>query len=645
MHPRHSFIVHVLVLLTVLSAGNAAALDAVRDEVPPAPERSRPEAAAALPPEGLSAASARLYQTRPLRVGIISLWETPETSLALTRTLEAIQRAFAPYPIEISPRVQWEELERRIRTGEIDVFIASSGYSMRMQAYGVVPLATLITRLQPNPNTGVATTFLARAGDERFRRLEDLEGATLSASYPTAFMSFRTGLGEIAAIGRDPERFFGSILWTGDSDNRAIADRLLQGEADVAMVRACWLESLPEGERAKFRVIAPRRSATLHCAHTSRTYPNIMVSIREGAPPGAAHVIARTLLSIPEIAPGHHWGVATDLRPVNRLYRELKIENFAYLRDPTFTQWIRDHLVECLLCLLLVLGLALHSWRVGYLVRKRTAELRNSIALEREARSKIDELRSRMERFHKATVVGQLSSLIAHELAQPLAAIQYYSEGLRSLLEAPVLDRKLLGMSRDGIAKGLARTKEIVSRVRGYSRKEVRRDAPVVLLETVERLYATVPPEVTQGVRFSMEGLYGVIVRGDALEIELLFNNLLRNAFEAAAGAHDGGAFVKVYGGTAPGRPGMIDVVVENTGRPLSADEFSDLTTPLITSKTAGHGLGVPIAIAIAEASGGSLAFEQRPGGGILARVTLENAPAPQDPQGEDRNASIHQPA
>lgn len=577
-------------------------------------------------PEGISGATAKLYQTRPLRVGIISLWETPETSLALTRTLEAIQRAFAPYPIEINPRIPWRELERRIREGTIDVFIASSGFSWRMQSYGVVALGTLITHLQPNPNTGVATAFLARANDMRFQKIEDLQGVTLSASYPTAFMSFRTGLGEIAALGRDPEHFFKEILWTGDSNNRNIADRLLSGEADVAMVRACWLESLSPEERVKFRVIAPRKDPTLYCAHTSRTYPNIMISIRIGAPPGAAHVIARTLLSIPEIAPGHHWGVATDLTAVNRLYKELKIENYAYLREPTFQQWLREHIIDCSLGGLLLLGLIFHSWRVGYLVRKRTAELRDAITHEREARANVDELRSRMERIHKATIVGQLSNLIAHELAQPLAAMQYYVEGLKTLLEAPTLDRKMLDMSREGITKGLERTKDIVARVRGYSRKEVRRDTPVALLETVERLYATLSTEATHGVRFSMEGLYGVTVKGDALEIELLFNNLIRNAFDAAAQTHEKVAFVKIYGGAAPGQPGFVEVVVENTGRTLSPEAFSDLTTPLITTKTAGHGLGVPISIAIAEASGGHLTFEQRPSGGVIARVTLEDA-------------------
>lgn len=329
--------------------------------------------------DALSSATAQIFQNRPLRVGIISLWEQPVTTEALMNTLETIEKAFAPYPVEIYPRIPSPKLEHLIETGNIDVFIASSGFSMRMSPHGVLPVATLITDLQPNPNTGVATTFLVRADEENIKTIADLKDKRLSASYASAFMSYRTGLGEIAVRGYDPEHFFSDIHFTGDSENAAIASRLDTHEADVAMVRACWLEHQPPEVRSRYRVLEPREDPTLHCVHTSRTYPNIMVSVLEGSAPGAAHVIARTLLSIKEIAPGHHWGVATDLRPVNRLYRELKIENYAYLRDISFKDWLTKNLAWCVLAAAMILGLAFHSWRVGYLVRVRTAELEASI--------------------------------------------------------------------------------------------------------------------------------------------------------------------------------------------------------------------------------------------------------------------------
>ena len=585
--------------------------------------------------DALSSATAQIFQNRPLRVGIISLWEQPVTTEALMNTLETIEKAFAPYPVEIYPRIPSPKLEHLIETGNIDVFIASSGFSMRMSPHGVLPVATLITDLQPNPNTGVATTFLVRADEENIKTIADLKDKRLSASYASAFMSYRTGLGEIAVRGYDPEHFFSDIHFTGDSENAAIASRLDTHEADVAMVRACWLEHQPPEVRARYRVLEPREDPTLHCIHTSRTYPNIMVSVLEGSAPGAAHVIARTLLSIKEIAPGHHWGVATDLRPVNRLYRELKIENYAYLRDISFKDWLTKNLAWCVLAAAMILGLAFHSWRVGYLVRVRTAELEASIEEERKSQFRLEEMRGRMERMQKATIVGQLSNLIAHELAQPLAAVQYYLDGMKTLLSRQPVNTAMLEKSRVGIEQGLKRTKAIVAKVRGYSRNQTRRDRTVSLKTTIDNVLTAISPDLQRTVAFKCESVEGIEVLGDALELELLMRNLIKNAFEAAASAASdstSGAqeVPTVSVRTQPDPTDKTDrsvlITIENTGLQMTNAAFNELTTPLITTKAAGHGLGVPIAIAIAEASGGRLTFFERPQGGVIAQVRLLRA-------------------
>lgn len=474
-----------------------------------------------------------------------------------------------------------------------------------------------------------------RADEENIKTIADLKDKRLSASYASAFMSYRTGLGEIAVRGYDPEHFFSDIHFTGDSENAAIASRLDTHEADVAMVRACWLEHQPPEVRARYRVLEPREDPTLHCIHTSRTYPNIMVSVLEGSAPGAAHVIARTLLSIKEIAPGHHWGVATDLRPVNRLYRELKIENYAYLRDISFKDWLTKNLAWCVLAAAMILGLAFHSWRVGYLVRVRTAELEASIEEERKSQFRLEEMRGRMERMQKATIVGQLSNLIAHELAQPLAAVQYYLDGMKTLLSRQPVNTAMLEKSRVGIEQGLERTKAIVAKVRGYSRNQTRRDRTVSLKTTIDNVLTAISPDLQRTVAFKCESVEGIEVLGDALELELLMRNLIKNAFEAAASAASdstSGAqeVPTVSVRTQPDPTDKTDrsvlITIENTGLQMTNAAFNELTTPLITTKAAGHGLGVPIAIAIAEASGGRLTFFERPQGGVIAQVRLLRA-------------------
>lgn len=286
--------------------------------------------------DALSGSSFSIFQKRPLRIGVITLSETPQATKAIEITLEAIRSSFAPYPVFIDYRVPSEELEEGIRKGEVDVFVASSGFYYRLMREGARSLATLISDQQPDPNHGTATTLLVRAEDDRFQTLADLKGHRLSASYETAFMSFRIGMGEIAKRGFDPESFFSGISFLGETYHEAIVAKLHTGEAEAAMVRSCWLESQPPNVQKRYRVIDPKSNDPLRCLHTSATYPNLMVSVSRGSPPGAAQRIAQTLFNLKGLPAGHHWGIATDLRAIDDLYRTLKIEHYAYLREMSF---------------------------------------------------------------------------------------------------------------------------------------------------------------------------------------------------------------------------------------------------------------------------------------------------------------------
>lgn len=575
-----------------------------------------------LPPaDVVSGASLSVFQKRPLRLGVITLSETPETMRALDASIDVLRKTFAPYPIEVVRRVPTRILEDEIKSGKIDAFIASSGFFWRMQQYGAISVATLITDRQPNPNQGVAATALVLK-ESPYQTFEDLKGAKLSASYATAFMSYRTALAELAVRGFDPEHFFSDIHYLGDTFNTFIAERLMTGASDVAFVRACWLETQPADIRNAFRVIEPRKGDDLFCAHSTRTYPNLMVAVTQGSAPGSAHLISRSLLTMKKMAGGIHWGLATDMRPVDRLYRELKIENYAYLRETTIERWLRDNWISLALALLFVAGLAVHSWRVSYLVKKRTSELSRLLTNYRVSEERFERLHRRMERMQKAAVVGQLSNLIAHELAQPLAAIRYYCDGLKALIKAPAAPEKtMLQMSADGMEDALKRTHDIVDKVRSYAKSEVRRDTPVNILTASQAVLSGIGPAVREKSDFQSAVPADLCVRADALEFELLLNNLLKNAFEAAAQAEKPFVYLsaKTDGET-------VAITVQNSGRTVTNEAFSELRTPLITSKKAGHGLGIPIAMALAEASGGHLDFRQRPGGGLTVTLTLQQA-------------------
>ncbi len=566
---------------------------------------------------GVPSASEGFSAGRPLSVGIVSLSRIHEVSRLLERTRERLEETLGPHEIDIREYTS-EELEKAVRDAQIDVFIASSGFYWRMMPYGVRDAGTMISAQRPDPDHASAITFLTRAENTSLRTIGDMRGLRLSASYETAFMGYRIGLAEIAAAGFDPDAFFASTLFSEGPGIGPIVRKLLEGRADVAFVQACWLESLPPDERAKFRVVAPKDADPLSCVHSTRAYPNITVGVLKKSPPGLASEVARVLLSLPEDEHGERWGLATDFQSVDEVYRLLKIERYAYLRDWRLTQWIAAHrhwIAAACFCIAL---LCVHSAVLAWLVKRRTAELVRANAEREEAGKRLEELQNRVENTRRANTVSQLSSMIAHELAQPVGAALSFCEGLRIRIENQTLTEESLRRSLLGMERGLGRVRRIVEKVRSYSRGNIDREAPQRLDEILLTARASLPSALRDFPGLTIQVPKGLMVLGDELELELLFNNLLSNAVRAAEPSSD--PQVKVRADEAEE---TVVVTIENSGERVSSGELERFSEPFVSEKGSGHGLGIPIAFSIAEASGGNMRYEPLPGGGVRAVVTL----------------------
>lgn len=571
-------------------------------------------------PDVVTAASLVALPNRPIRLAAIVLPEMPSTLKAVHETAALLRTAFKPHPIEFETLTS-AELTERIKAGSVDAFLASSGYYWRMRRYGVMAVGTLISPQQPDPNNATALTFLVRAGDSRFNELYDLKDHVIGSTFKTAFMTYRIGLAEIAKLGEDPEDFFKKIVFTEKTNNDEVAALLDDKKVDAVMIKACWLEEQSADIQARYRVLNPRFGG-VQCKHSTDTYPGIMLAVTQGASPNIAHIIARTLLSCPQLSGDHRWGVATDLRAVDNVYRLLKIENYAYLREMTPTRWLIAHWQIPATVVLFLLGLALHAWRTSVLVKKRTRELTASVQAQQKAQTEIQTLSEQMESLHKVTVVGQLSSMIAHELAQPLSVIQYYCESQKDILNTKPLNSRLLEISRLGIESALSRTRNIVDKVRSYNHGNTSRCDAVDVSATIKRVTATLNADLLKKTELTVTCKPNLFVRADRLEFELMISNLLKNALEAS---HEDSYPLVTLEALRCNKESVL-IRIENSGRLLTNEDIRRIQTPLLTSKATGLGLGVTIACALAEASGGQTQFKVRPEGGLVVVLTLRSA-------------------
>jgi signal transduction histidine kinase len=104
-------------------------------------------------------------------------------------------------------------------------------------------------------------------------------------------------------------------------------------------------------------------------------------------------------------------------------------------------------------------------------------------------------------------------------------------------------------------------------------------------------------------------------VRGDEELLERAFENLVRNAADAAGK----GGRIEVEATT---ENGEIEVRIDDDGPGLSPDHPGEVR-PFFTTKPGGLGLGLPLARKILLLHGGTLALEDRTPRGVSARVTL----------------------
>jgi signal transduction histidine kinase len=71
-----------------------------------------------------------------------------------------------------------------------------------------------------------------------------------------------------------------------------------------------------------------------------------------------------------------------------------------------------------------------------------------------------------------------------------------------------------------------------------------------------------------------------------------------------------------------------VEVDVLDRGPGIPSEIRDKIFDPFFTSKAQGSGFGLSIARRFVEAAGGTLTLEDRPGGGIRARIALPREPS-----------------
>ncbi len=207
----------------------------------------------------------------------------------------------------------------------------------------------------------------------------------------------------------------------------------------------------------------------------------------------------------------------------------------------------------------------------------------------------------------RLSLMGQMTSALAHELGQPLNACQSYVGGLQLRLQHGSATFDDVQTAIDKIAGHLERATEIMRSVRGFvSRKpvpQVHTDLGALLRKTLALMEpqlraAQVRPEVRAEPELPP-------VRCNAVEIQQVLVNLLLNALDAMQDTPVDQCRLEVR--LEQEKNAMLAVTVRDTGCGIAPDVAARLFEPYFTTKPTGLGMGLMICRNIVESHGGAL--------------------------------------
>jgi len=247
----------------------------------------------------------------------------------------------------------------------------------------------------------------------------------------------------------------------------------------------------------------------------------------------------------------------------------------------------------------------------------------SEVTERRQAEAEAARTRQELAHYLRVSTVGELTTSLAHQLNQPLAAILANAQAARRLIEARPSDSREISEILTDIIEADKRAGEVITGLRELLRKGGTERTPVEvnsLVGEVSRLLLS--DVVIRNAKLLFEPYTAPLtVFGDRVQIRQVVLNLLVNAMEATAESVDSERVVVVRTERAGANTARISV--EDTGPGLREETKQRIFEPFFTSKPSGMGMGLPIARSIVEAHGGTISATNGPGRGAVFTVVL----------------------
>lgn len=233
---------------------------------------------------------------------------------------------------------------------------------------------------------------------------------------------------------------------------------------------------------------------------------------------------------------------------------------------------------------------------------------------------KIEEQLIRADRLSS---LGQLSGGIAHEIRNPLASINLFTD---ILCDEDKYDRtEQEDELFDEIKDNINRIEKIIKRVLDFAKPPVTASDAIDLNDLTQesvKFWSSKLRKSDINLNLSLkEGLPPV--QGDVIGLQQVINNVVLNAIEAMDEGGDINIRTSLGMSSIGGSKDAVFLRVSDSGPGIQKAHQEDIFNPFFTTKSTGNGLGLSISHQIIERQGGAFSFENNPDVGTTFIIEL----------------------